>query len=203
MDRLVQVIFGLPPVLVLGLVFLLPALESSAFLGLVVPGEIAVLLGGVVAHEGRLALWSVVVAAVLGAVVGDQIGYLVGRRYGTPLLERMPRRLVKPDELERALRLVRTRGAVAVVVGRWAAVLRALVPGIAGISGMRHAVFTMANVAGGLVWAVVITGLGYVAGASYRALEDRLRIGSKVLFAVLAALVVYAVWRRRRAFRAR
>jgi membrane-associated protein len=202
-DQLVQVIFGLPPALVLALAFLLPALESSTFLGLVVPGEIAVLLGGVIAHEGRVALWAVFGAAAIGAAVGDQIGYLVGRRYGPALLDRMPRRLVRPDELDRALRLVRTRGAAAVVIGRWAAALRALVPGIAGMSRMPRAVFTAANVVGGLVWAVAVAVLGYAAGASYRVLEDRLRIGGEVLFAVVAVLVVYGVWRRRRASRAR
>ena len=62
----------------LALVFLIPALEASAFVGFVFPGEIAVLLGGVLAFQGRAPLWAVIVAAVLGAAIGDSIGYAVG-----------------------------------------------------------------------------------------------------------------------------
>jgi membrane-associated protein len=200
-DRLIQLIIGLPPALVLALVFLLPALEASTFLGLAVPGELAVLVGGLVAHEGRLPLWAVVAAAVAGAAIGDQIGYLVGRHYGRRLVARLPRRLVRPAEVDRALRLIRTRGAVAVLIGRWAAALRALVPSIAGSSGMPQGVFTAANVAGGVLWAVAVAVLGYAAAASYRLLESRLRIGGAVLLAAFVVLVVYRIWRSRRASR--
>ncbi|MEO3778826.1 NUDIX domain-containing protein [Micromonospora sp. B11E3] len=99
MDRVVEALLGLSPALVLALVLLLPTLEASTFLGLVVPGETVVLVGGALAHEGRLPLWAVVVAAFAGAVAGDQTGYLVGRRYGRRLLARMPRRLVRSAEL--------------------------------------------------------------------------------------------------------
>ncbi|MFG1953536.1 DedA family protein [Micromonospora sp. NPDC048830] len=179
MDRVVEVLLGLSPALVLALVLVLPALEASTFLGLVVPGETAVLVGGALAHEGRLPLWAVVVAAFAGAVAGDQTGYLVGRRYGRRLLARMPRRLVRSAELRWALDLVRRRGAVAVVVGRWVAALRALVPGIAGLSGLHRRTFTVANIAGGAVWAVAVAVLGYLAGASYRQLERRLGLGGR------------------------
>jgi membrane-associated protein len=195
-DRLLQIIIGLPPAVVLAMVFLLPALESSTFLGLVVPGEIAVVLGGVVAHGGALPLWAVAASAVIGATVGDQVGYLVGRRYGAGLLKRVPRRLAGPDELERARGLIRSRGAAAVVIARWVALLRALVPGVAGISGMRHSVFTAANVAGALFWAVGVSILGYLAGASYQFLETRLRIGGEALLAVFVVLLVRRIWRR-------
>src|SRR6266576_3826396 len=79
-------ILSLPPWLVLGFVFLFPALEASAFVGFVFPGEIAVILGGVVASQGRVPLAAVIVAAVLGAVIGDSIGYFIGRRWGRSLI---------------------------------------------------------------------------------------------------------------------
>src|SRR5712691_4570436 len=68
------------------IVFLIPALEASAFLGFLFPGEIAVLLGGVLAYQGRISLPAAIAAAVLGAVLGDSIGYVVGRRWGRGLL---------------------------------------------------------------------------------------------------------------------
>ncbi|MGW5671037.1 DedA family protein [Micromonospora sp. NPDC003776] len=201
MDRLLNLLVALPPALVLALVFLLPALEASTFLGLLVPGEVAVLVGGVLAHEGRLPLWAVIVAAIAGAALGDQVGYLVGRRYGHRLLARTPRRFVRSGEVRRALDLLRRRGAVAVVLGRWAAALRALVPGLAGMSGIPRAEFTAANVAGGALWAVTVAVLGYLAGASYRLLERRLGWGGEAVLALVVLLVLVRVVRSRRAAR--
>src|SRR6266487_6356896 len=76
----------LPGWLVLGLVFALPALEASAFVGFVFPGEIAVILGGVAAWRGTVPLWAVITGAVAGAVIGDSAGYFMGRRWGEGLL---------------------------------------------------------------------------------------------------------------------
>ncbi|MET8093052.1 DedA family protein [Micromonospora sp. NPDC005220] len=201
MDRVLNVLVALPPALVLALSFLLPALEASTFLGLVVPGEVAVLVGGVLAHDGRLPLWAVVATALGGAALGDQVGYLVGRRYGRRLLDRTPRRFVRSGELRRALDLVRRRGALAVVLGRWAAALRALVPGLAGMSGIPQRTFTLANVTGGAVWALTVAVLGYLAGASYRLLERRLGLGGEVLLAVVALVIAVRIWGGRRAAR--
>src|SRR6476659_8077111 len=70
----------------LAIVFLVPALEASAFLGFVFPGEIAVILGGVLAFHGRVPLLAVLVAAVAGAIIGDTLGYFIGRRWGHQIL---------------------------------------------------------------------------------------------------------------------
>ncbi|WP_165521964.1 DedA family protein [Micromonospora zingiberis] len=198
MDRLLTGIAALPPVVVLTLVFLLPALESSTLLGLFIPGETAVLVGGVVAHLGGLPLWAVIVAAVAGACLGDQVGYLVGRRYGPGVLARAPAVARRHLDLERARRLVASRGAVAVVTGRWVAVLRVLVPLVAGASGMPRPTFGWANVTGGLLWATAVSLLGYLGAASYRYLERELGIGTYALLAVIAVVAVLTFWRHRR-----
>lgn len=192
-------IVGLPPWLVLALVFALPAVEASAFVGLLVPGELAVVVGGVVAHAGALSLWAVVVAAVTGAAVGDQIGFLVGRRYGRSFMDRLPARARRSEDMEKALSLVRRRGAAAVLLGRWTAALRALVPAVAGMSGMSQGRFTAANVTGGAAWAATVAVLGFVAGASYRTLERRLGLGGEILAAVVVLLLVVWVLHARRA----
>ncbi|MEU7714576.1 hypothetical protein AB0B03_21855 [Micromonospora chalcea] len=101
MDRVVAVLVGLPPLLVLTLVFVLPALESSTLLGLVVPGETAILIGGLVAHGGALPLWAVVAAGAAGACLGDQAGYALGRRYGAGVLARAPRVLRRRLDIAR------------------------------------------------------------------------------------------------------
>jgi membrane-associated protein len=81
-SQLVSLLLGLPPVLVLLAALLFPAVEASALVGLVVPGETAVFIAGLTAHGGHPPLWAVVAAASVGAVVGDQVGFRVGRRLG-------------------------------------------------------------------------------------------------------------------------
>ncbi|MEV0790340.1 DedA family protein [Kribbella sp. NPDC050459] len=192
---------GLPPWLVITVAGLLPALEASTFLGLVVPGETAVIIGGVAAHSGALPLWAVMVAAAVGAVVGDQIGFVVGRRHGPALLGRLPGRFRRREQIDRTLALIARRGAAAVVLGRWTAAFRALVPGIAGMSRMRRSHFTVANVIGGVAWAVLVAAGGYLAGASYRALEQRLGLVSGLLlgtFVVAVTVALLVAHRRRR-----
>jgi membrane protein DedA with SNARE-associated domain len=100
LGQVVDRILGLHGWAVLAVVFLAPALEASAFLGVVIPGEIAVLLGGVLAFEHRASLPAVLGAAVAGAIVGDSVGYLVGRRWGRRLLDGSVGRLVPRHHLD-------------------------------------------------------------------------------------------------------
>jgi membrane protein DedA with SNARE-associated domain len=197
MQTVVDKLLGLPPWWVLAAVFTLPALEASTFVGLVIPGETVVVIGGVAANGGAVPLWAVMVAAAVGACCGDQLGFAIGHRYGQRLLDRVPRRLQRPREVARALDLIRRRGAAAVVLGRWAAALRVLVPGAAGMSGMGRSRFTVANVVGGSTWAVAMAAAGYAAGASYRQLETRIGLAGTIITAVLVVAVAATVLIRR------
>jgi undecaprenyl-diphosphatase len=201
-SSLLDALVSVPAWLLLFLVFLSPALEASIFLGLVVPGETMVLLGGVAADNGRVSLLAVIGLAVAGALLGDQVGFFVGKRYGPGLLRRLPEGSRRAQHMSAALGYVRRRGPWAVTLGRWTASLRSLIPGIAGMSGMRQRSFTSANVVGGIVWATGVSLAGYLAGASYKVLESRLGIAANVLLAVVVALVgifwARAAMRRRR-----
>src|SRR5438132_3044905 len=95
------------------LVFALPALEASAFVGFVFPGEIAVLLGGVLAYQGRISLAGAIAVAIAGAIIGDSVGYEVGKHYGTRLLDGPFRRIVKTDHREKATAFLRRHGGKA------------------------------------------------------------------------------------------
>ncbi len=192
MSSITDWILGLPAWLILGLVFLLPALEASVFLGFVFPGETVVILGGVVASQSRIPLWAVIVAAVSGAIVGDSIGYFIGRRWGTHLLHgtvgRLPIIRVQLDKhLEAAQAYVRRRRGSAVFFGRFTAALRVMVPGLAGMSGVHYPSFAAYNVAGALVWGSAFAILGYLAGASYKQVE---KIAGRIGLLVLALIVV-------------
>src|SRR5690242_16814216 len=169
-------ILSLPGWLVLALVFAFPALEASAFVGFVFPGEIAVILGGVAASRGTVPLWAVIAAAVSGAIIGDSTGYLIGRRWGTHLLHgtigRLP--VIRPrldKNLDTARAYVQRRQGSAVFFGRFTAALRVLVPGLAGLSEVHYPTFLVYNVAGGALWGTGFAVLGYLAGASYHRVE--------------------------------
>jgi membrane-associated protein len=200
MSGLTGVLAALPAWLLLLAVFALPALEASTLLGVIVPGETAVLLGGVFAHQGSLALPVVMAAAVLGAVAGDTAGYAVGARLGPRLGTRMSDR--RAEQVQRAREFVQGHGAPAVFLGRWVPVLRALVPIMAGGSGLPYRSFAAYNLAGGAVWGVAVAGLGYLAAAAYgRATQILGLAGAAVVLvsAVVAAGVVLVRRRRREA----
>lgn len=88
--------------------------------------------------------------------------------------------------------LIRRRGAVAVLLGRWTASLRAFVPSLAGVSGLPYGRFAVVNVCGGVTWAVAVAALGYLAGEGYRTLERRL--GSGELALAIGGLLLIAVF---------
>ena len=174
--------------LVLLAVFLLPALESSVFLGFVIPGESAVVIGGLTAYNGTNALWVVLLAAIAGAIVGDSIGYAVGSRWGDSLLRRIPPKLVKPAHIRQSKDLIARLGGRAVFAGRFAAALRALVPGLCGVSDMRYRTFALWNALGGAVWATAFVLLGYYAGASWHKVESYANTASWVLVGLVVVV---------------
>src|ERR1700712_5667929 len=188
MGHVLEAILNLPPPLALLLVFLLPALEASAFVGVILPGEIGVILGGVLANQHKLPLTASLIAAIAGAVIGDSIGYWVGKRYGETLLSKNPNRVLKPEHPTRAEETIRNYGGRAVFVGRFTAALRALVPGMAGMSRVHYGKFLIWNALGGIIWGAAFTLLGYLAGSQYKRIEhyaNLIGLGLLVLIAVL------------------
>ena len=200
MSSLIEHILSLSGWLALLIVFAVPALESSAFLGFFFPGETALILGGVLASYGRVALWAVLVAGISGAIIGDSVGYLVGREYGRRLLESRPlRRVLKPGRIDRGEEYLARRGGRAVFFGRFTAALRVLVPGLAGMARMRYRVFLPFNVAGGAIWGTGMVLLGYLAGASWkRVAHYATQVGIALFVVVVLALILGHVLRTAR-----
>ena len=190
MTGLLEHVLATPAWVVLAVVFALPALESSAFLGFLFPGETAVLLGGVAASQGHVPLAAVAAAGVAGAVLGDATGYLVGRRWGRRILGSALARFVDQRHLDRAERALVRRGVWAVFVGRFTVALRVMVPGLAGMAEMPPRRFLAANVAGGLAWGSLVAVAGYLAGNSWQAVAHYLTGAGLALTGGLVALLV-------------
>lgn len=173
--------------------------ETAIFLGFVLPGEAAVVLGGVLASRGHLSLPVLIVVVVFCAVAGPFAGYEVGKRMGDRLFTaRRLRRVAVP--LDRARVTLRDKGGVAVLGGRFLAVVRALMPAAAGAVEMPYRVFAIYNLVGGVIWGVGYSLLGYAAGSAYAVVERRVGAGLAIALAcvVLAGAGLWA-WRRHRA----
>jgi membrane protein DedA with SNARE-associated domain len=193
-DKLLQPLLSLhgwPAYLLVGaLVFA----EASVMLGFVFPGETAAILGGVVASKGGVTLAGITVTVVACAIVGDSVGYWVGDKWGPWLLQLPPLRK-RQRGLEAALDQLRRRGALAVFLGRFTAFLRAVIPGLAGLSKMRYRIFLPANAVGGMVWGTLYVLLGYFVG---QRVEKATGYASDVLLGVIVVVIVVLVIRHRR-----
>jgi membrane-associated protein len=188
----------LPGALVYGLVALLVFGEAALFIGFVLPGETSVIVAGVVASQGHVNIAWLCVLVVVAAVIGDSVGYAIGLRYGERLLK-LPVIRHRRESVERALDGLRKRGPAYVFVGRFTAFLRAVMPGLAGMSKMHYRRFLWANALGGLVWGVSFTLLGYFAGGALTKIEKYASwLGVTLLVLVIGLFVVLHVLRKRR-----
>jgi len=180
---------GLPPAVLYLLTGAFMTLETSLLIGLVLPGDTVVLLAGTtVTGPARFA--ALVAASTLGSLLGESIGYLLGRRYGDRVrASRLGRRLGE-GAWANAEAFLTGRGGRAVAAARFVAVVHALVPVVAGSVRMRYRRFLGWSVLGAVAWSVTFVGIGALAGASWRQYGERLGMAG---VAVLAA-VVLAAW---------
>ena len=186
---LLNEIHKLPSGLVYALVTLLVFGEAALFIGFVLPGETAVIVAGVVASQGRVNIVVICVLVVLAAIVGDSVGYFIGLRYGEWLMT-LPIVRNRRVALERALVGLRKRGPVYVFVARFTAFLRAVMPGLAGMSKMHYRRFLIANALGGITWGITFTLLGYFAGSALTKIE---KYASWAGLGVLSVLIVFFI----------
>ncbi|MFL5736056.1 MAG: DedA family protein [Actinomycetota bacterium] len=178
-------------------------LENSIGIGVIVPGETIVILGGVYASEvGKPPLWlpGVMIAAATGAVIGDNIGYWIGRRFGRGFLERHGHRLfISKERLDKGDEFYRKHGGKTVFLARFVPVARSVGIILAGVSEMPWKRFFMYDVAGAVLWAVGNTLLGYVAGRSYDTWEgyaNQIVLGIVIVAALVVGGSKFVSWRR-------
>jgi membrane protein DedA with SNARE-associated domain len=171
-------------------------LETGAFVGLVVPGETIVVVGGVTAGHGDVSLPLIALVAWLGAWAGDATSFHLGRRFGPSVIRPAARRLhVSEERLASLERLLARHGGKTVLVGRFMGFVRALAPFMAGASGMRYRDLAPWSFAGSGVWAIAFTLVGFqFAGA----VESASRRTSLVLLGVAALVAAVLVLRHRR-----
>lgn len=156
----------------LALLFLIIFAESGLLIGFFLPGDSLLFTAGAVA-AGAFAktlpdldfnIWVLMIGCFLAAVLGDQTGYLIGKKAGPRLFNREDSKFFKKSHVEKGTEFFEKHGGRAIILARFVPIVRTFVPTIAGVSEMRYRDFFRYNVVGGLIWGVGVTLLGFVFG---------------------------------------
>jgi len=193
-DQLVEWVSGIGHWAYLA-IFLAVSLESAAFLGFLMPSELLVFLGGFLASQGALELKLLVPLVAVGAILGDSIGYELGRLLQKSWFLRYGRWLrLREEHWKRIEDFFQRHGGKTVFLARFSAFFRILVPFFAGAARLGYLHFLLFNVLGGLVWATGSVSIGYLAGKSWRQVEQW--IGQGCLIAAAVIVIVIMIVRR-------
>jgi membrane protein DedA with SNARE-associated domain len=178
------------------IVFAMGVLENSAFVGAVIPGDVVLLLAGFYVERTGLDLPPVVVLAFVGAVIGDTIGYAIGRFGGRRIVERFGGgRLLPHERLQRVDRYFKEYGVWAVALGRLAPVVRTVNTFAAGLAKMPFAQYLGAVAVAAAVWAITVPALGFVFSGSLEVVRSALGWFGVAVF-VLFVGALYVTYRR-------
>lgn len=173
--------------------------EAAIMIGFVLPGEIALLVAGYFCRYGTLEVWIMAAIAVVCAIVGDSVGFEFGRHFGPPVRRSRVGRFIGESRWSTVDAFLHRHGGKAIFLGRLTALLRALMPSMAGMSGMRYRTFLVWNAAGGLVWGAGCVFLGYAFASALNTVSSYLTwLPLAILAAVAAGYLVIHVRRRRR-----
>lgn len=181
--------------------YALPALVGVESLGIPSPGETALILAALLASQGKLQIWLVIVIAVASAIVGDNIGYLIGRKLGREVLEApgpFQKRRIKLIALGE--RFFNRWGSRAVFFGRWVSLVRVVVAWMAGINQMRFSHFFFWNALGGATWATTVGLVVFYGGEGAKKVIGKIGIYGAIAIGVLLVVgfVVMKVREHRR-----
>lgn len=151
-------------IIVLGFVFV----ECAVILGLFLPGDSMLITAGIVLaghSSGSAHVWSLSIGAMIAAICGNQVGYVIGHRTGNRILARKDGRYLNYENLHRVNLLLEKHGFWAVLIARWIPWVRTLCPMVAGAARMNHTKYTIASTIGAIVWAPVLLLIGYYGGS--------------------------------------
>jgi len=169
-----------------GLGYALPAIIGLESMGVPSPGETALVLAAVLASQGKLNIWLVILIGVASAITGDNIGYWLGRRLGREVLEAPgPFHHGRVRAIHAGDRYFARHGSKTVFIGRWIALIRFAVAWLAGINEMHFPTFFMWNALGAITWGVTYGLLGYYGGNAVVHVLEQVGIGAAIALGVL------------------
>lgn len=173
------------------LLILLAFTEAAAFVGFVLPGETSLLIGGVLAYQKVWPLWLFLTCAIIGAIAGDSVGYEVGKHFGPRIEVSRMGKLVGAKRWRLAQHIFDKYHGGAIFFGRAQALLRALVPALAGMNRVPYWTFLKWNAAGGIVFSTIVVLLGYEFSNQLVKLEHALRYWAIGFLTVVVIVILY------------
>lgn len=198
LSMLIDFVRDLDPVLRTLLAGIGMLLETSVFIGLIVPGDTIALVAAT-GVQGHVQFFWLVVALMFGSLIGESIGFFLGRWIGPKLRHsRLGKRLGERN-WQAADRYLGERGGVAVFLSRFLPVLHSLIPLTAGMAGMRYRVFLAWTSAASIIWAVILVSIGAGAAAGYDRLAGQIK-GAGYIVAGIVAVLLVILWLLKRAF---
>lgn len=171
--------------------FIFTLLEGIPLIGMAIPGHIAIIMSGFLAKIGIFNIYWVLGLAILGAILGDYIGFLIGRRYGISFIDRLRTYFfITDNHIDKAQKLLNKHTGKAMIIGRFSPVTRALMPFLVGTSKTPSSRFWIFNIIGAISWVVLSVFIGYVFGTGYDVASGY--IGKFTVFAVISAIMI--IW---------
>jgi membrane-associated protein len=173
--------------------------ETGLLIGFFLPGDSLLFTAGLLAHEGDLNIWFLLIGVFFAAVVGDQVGFQLGKKAGPSIFRKPDARLFRQEYVQHTKDFFDKHGPKTVVLARFVPVVRTFAPVLAGVGEMDRKTFTIYNVVGALVWAVGVTLLGYALGSAIGA--DNV---DKYLYPIIAVIILvsfippFLEWRKHR-----
>jgi membrane-associated protein len=182
----------------LALLTLIVFAESGLLIGFFLPGDSLLFVAGFLSSDAgdhRLpALPIVLVCVVAAAILGDQVGYLFGRRVGPTLFTRPDSRLFKQQNVQKAQAFIEKHGPKTIVLARFVPIVRTFAPIVAGVGQMDYGTFVRYNVLGGLLWGAGVTTLGYFLG-EIEFIKNNIEVA--IVLVVAISLIPVAIEMRR------
>ena len=172
--------------------------ETGLLVGFFLPGDSLLVTAGVFAANGDLSLTSLLTIVPLAAIVGDAVGYQIGKRAGSALYSRPDSRFFRRSHLLKAHAFYEKHGGKTIVIARFVPIIRTFAPTIAGAADMSYRKFATYNIAGGIGWVLSMVLLGYALGRSVPDLEKHIHIVIAVVILLSIAPPVVEVIRHRR-----
>ena len=174
-------------------------LESIFLTGWIAPGTTVILIGSFFAAQGELNIWMLWATSVVAALLGDNVGYFIGRRMGREVKERYDKKPRLRSGMQRSQRFFSRYGGITVLFGRMISGVDAFIPVTAGMNGMPHWKYMAYDIPGAMLWSGVFCALGYFFGNNWRTIDRVIDyFGWGTLGLIVAAVVVLLLVRRRR-----
>ncbi len=187
--------FGISPELIaqggLVLITFIVFAESGLLVGFFLPGDTLLITAGILAAQGHLNIYLTIISIVLAAVVGDNVGYTIGRYSGKRLFKKDDGVLFKHEYVEHAQKFYEKHGGKTIIIARFVPIIRTFAPVVAGIGKMPRTTFFFYNVIGALIWGIGVTLLGYWVGSKIPNIGKYMEI---VVIGVMVLAIAPAIW---------